>query len=161
MSQSSQKPSLLSSFFRTLVSLCLGTAFTMLVVLVLPEQRNRDLNASEQTDKSSVSVDPETTSNRILQVAFNQNNKNSSRAKTPPSTTRLPDHFRKIGLTDEQIQEVRKVQQKHQAEIDKYESLLEQKKKQRDEEILEVLTRDQKRKLKTLKKKGALKRKKK
>jgi len=61
-------------------------------------------------------------------------------------------------LSEEQVKQVRKVQQKHQTEIEKYQSLLDQKKGQRDDELQDLLSRDQKRKLETLKKKASIKR---
>ena len=67
----------------------------------------------------------------------------------PPAKTKgfLPQNWGKIGLTDDQKQEVYKVQGKYNGEIDKLEAKIKEIKSTRDKEMKGVLSADQKKKL--------------
>jgi Spy/CpxP family protein refolding chaperone len=60
----------------------------------------------------------------------------------------LPQGWGKIGLTDEQKQKVYKVQAKYNEQIDKLEAQIKELKEKRDTERYEVLTAEQKKRLK-------------
>jgi Spy/CpxP family protein refolding chaperone len=59
----------------------------------------------------------------------------------------LPQYWGKLGLTDDQKQEVYKVQAKYNAEIDKLEAKIKELKAARDREMKGVLTADQRKAL--------------
>jgi len=59
----------------------------------------------------------------------------------------LPQNWGKIGLTDDQKQEIYKVQGKYNGEIEKLESKIKELKGTRDKEMKGVLNADQKKKL--------------
>jgi Spy/CpxP family protein refolding chaperone len=59
----------------------------------------------------------------------------------------LPPNWKKIGLTDEQVQTVYKIQSKHNEEIDKLEAKIKEHKAARDKELKAVLTPEQKKRL--------------
>ncbi len=59
----------------------------------------------------------------------------------------LPANWKKIGLTDTQVQEIYKVQSKHNDEIDKLEAKIKELKTARDKEMKAVLTPEQKKRL--------------
>ena len=59
----------------------------------------------------------------------------------------LPQHWAKIGLADDQKQDIYKIQGKYTAEIDKLEAKIKELKGTRDKELKGVLTADQKKKL--------------
>lgn len=59
----------------------------------------------------------------------------------------LPQNWGKIGLTDDQKQEIYKIQGKYNAEIDKLEAKIKELKGTRDKEMKAVLSADQKKKL--------------
>ncbi len=59
----------------------------------------------------------------------------------------LPPNWKKIGLTDAQVQEVYKVQGKYNEEIDKLEAKIKELKATRDKEMKAVLTAEQKKRL--------------
>jgi Spy/CpxP family protein refolding chaperone len=59
----------------------------------------------------------------------------------------LPPNWKKIGLTDTQVQEVYKVQGKYNDEIDKLEAKIKELKSTRDKEMKAVLTAEQKKRL--------------
>lgn len=59
----------------------------------------------------------------------------------------LPQNWGKIGLTDDQKQQIYKIQGKHAGEIDKLEAKIKEIKGTRDKEMKAVLTADQKKKL--------------
>ena len=59
----------------------------------------------------------------------------------------LPMQWGKIGLTDDQKQEIYKIQAKHNTEIDKLEAKIKELKGARDKEMKSVLSADQKKKL--------------
>jgi Spy/CpxP family protein refolding chaperone len=59
----------------------------------------------------------------------------------------LPANWKKLGLTDAQVQGVYRVQNKYNEEIDKHEAKIKELKAQRDKEMKEVLTPDQKKRL--------------
>jgi Spy/CpxP family protein refolding chaperone len=67
----------------------------------------------------------------------------------PPAKAKgvLPMNWGKIGLTDDQKQDIYKVQTKYNAEIDKLEAKIKELKGTRDKEMKAVLTADQKKKL--------------
>lgn len=60
----------------------------------------------------------------------------------------LPQGWGKIGLTDDQKQKVYKVQAKYNEQIDKLEAQIKELKEKRDQERYEVLTAEQKKRLK-------------
>ena len=59
----------------------------------------------------------------------------------------LPPNWKKVGLTDPQVQEIYKVQNKYDAEIDKLQAKIEELKANRTKDMRAVLTADQKKKL--------------
>ena len=59
----------------------------------------------------------------------------------------LPPNFKKIGLSEAQVQEVYKIQGKYNSEIDKYEAKIKALKGTRDKEVRAVLTPEQKKRL--------------
>lgn len=59
----------------------------------------------------------------------------------------LPQNWAKIGLTDDQKQEIYKIQGKHNPEIDKLEAKIKEIKGTRDKEMKGVLSADQKKRL--------------
>jgi len=59
----------------------------------------------------------------------------------------LPQNWGKIGLTDDQKQEIYKIQGKYHSEIEKLEAKVKELKGTRDKEIRAVLTADQKKRL--------------
>lgn len=59
----------------------------------------------------------------------------------------LPANWKKIGLTDEQVQNIYKVQNKYNDEIDKLEAKIKDLKTTRDKEMRAVLTPEQKKRL--------------
>ena len=70
--------------------------------------------------------------------------------KDEPSTKfkgQLPQNWKKLGLTDEQVQTVYKIQSKHNEEIDKLEAKIKEHKAARDKELKTVLTAEQKKRL--------------
>ena len=71
-------------------------------------------------------------------------------AKTEPQVKfkgTLPQNWGKIGLTDDQKQEIYKIQGKYHSEIEKLEAKVKELKGTRDKEIRAVLTPDQKKRL--------------
>lgn len=67
-----------------------------------------------------------------------------------PSTKlkgRLPPNWSKLGLTDTQVQEVYRVQNKYDAEIDKLEAKIAELKANKTKESRDVLTAEQKKRL--------------
>jgi hypothetical protein len=63
----------------------------------------------------------------------------------------LPAHWRQLGLSADQVQEVYKIQAKYNAKIDKLKAEIEALKAEEDTERIKVLSDEQKRKLKELK----------
>jgi Spy/CpxP family protein refolding chaperone len=59
----------------------------------------------------------------------------------------LPQNWGKLGLTDDQKQQIYKVQTKYNSEIDKLEAQIKDLKGQRDKEMRAVLTPEQKKRL--------------
>ena len=59
----------------------------------------------------------------------------------------LPQNWGKIGLTDDQKQDIYKIQGKYNTEIDKLEAKIKELKGTRDKEMRAVLNADQKKKL--------------
>jgi Spy/CpxP family protein refolding chaperone len=59
----------------------------------------------------------------------------------------LPNNWKKIGLTEDQVQQVYKIQAKYGEEIDKLEAKIAELKAAMDKERKAVLTADQKKKL--------------
>lgn len=59
----------------------------------------------------------------------------------------LPPNYKKIGLSEGQVQDIYKIQAKYGTEIDKYEAKIKELKSTRDKEVRAVLTPDQKKKL--------------
>jgi hypothetical protein len=62
----------------------------------------------------------------------------------------LPPNWGKLGLSDEQKQTIYKIQNKHDAEIEKLEAKIKELKETRLKEMRAVLTADQKKKLEEL-----------
>lgn len=62
----------------------------------------------------------------------------------------LPPNWGKLGLSDEQKQNIYKIQNKHDAEIDKLEAKIKELKDARLKEMRAVLTADQKKRLEDL-----------
>lgn len=73
----------------------------------------------------------------------------AARKDDPPAKVKgsLPQNWGKIGLTDDQKQEVYKVQAKYAAEIEKLEAKIREAKAARDKEMKAVLTAEQKKAL--------------
>jgi hypothetical protein len=63
----------------------------------------------------------------------------------------LPAHWRQLGLSADQVQEVYKIQAKYNAKIDKLKAEIEALKSEEDTERYKVLTDEQKKRLKELK----------
>lgn len=158
MNHSPPKAERLTTVVQTSISLLLGTVFTLLVMCFMPGETRQDVNASEHPVPTQAESSALSTQDFLELAQLNQQQIPSVGNQKKPQ--RLPNYFTQIGLSKEQVEQVRQVQQKHQLEIDKFQTLLEQKKAQRDEELLDVLTLDQKRKLKLLQKKATFKRKK-
>ena len=59
----------------------------------------------------------------------------------------LPPNWKKIGLTDAQVQDIYKAQSKYNDEIDKLELKIKELKASRDKDMKAVLTPDQKKRL--------------
>ena len=59
----------------------------------------------------------------------------------------LPANWKKLGLSDDQVQQVYKIQSKHNEEIDKLEAKIREHKAARDKELRTVLTEGQKKRL--------------
>lgn len=59
----------------------------------------------------------------------------------------LPAKWKQLGLTDDQVQMVYKIQSKHNEEIDKLEAKIKEHKAARDKELRTVLTEGQKKRL--------------
>lgn len=78
-------------------------------------------------------------------------------AKEAPVKGRLPNHFGKLDLTDDQRQSIYKIQDKYDSEIDQLEAKLQELKNLRQKEIEGVLTKEQQSRLKLLKNEGTKK----
>lgn len=59
----------------------------------------------------------------------------------------LPANWKKLGLSDAQVQDIYKIQAKHNEEIDKLDAKIKELKGTRDKEMKAVLTADQKKRL--------------
>lgn len=59
----------------------------------------------------------------------------------------LPPNYKKLGLSEAQVQEIYKIQSKYNTEIDKYEAKIKELKGTRDKEVKGVLTPEQKKRL--------------
>lgn len=59
----------------------------------------------------------------------------------------LPPNWKKIGLSDDQVQSIYKIQGKYNDEIDKLEAKIKELKTTKDKEMRAVLSADQKKKL--------------
>lgn len=90
----------------------------------------------------------ESTSSTIRTVALAQNDP----AETPAKKTqrRLPNHFSKLDLSDQQRDKIYDAQAKYNSKIDELEAQIEQLKTARKQEVESVLTSSQKQKLQTL-----------
>lgn len=75
--------------------------------------------------------------------------KKADKKDEPPAKTKgvLPANWKKVGLTDAQVQDIYKVQAKHNDEIDKLEAKIKEHKATRDKEMKAILTPDQKKRL--------------
>lgn len=78
-----------------------------------------------------------------------QDRKDDSKKNDPPGKVKgmLPQYWGKLGLSDEQKQTIYKIQNKHDAEIDKLEAKIKELKDTRLKEMRAVLSPDQKKKL--------------
>lgn len=67
----------------------------------------------------------------------------------PPGRVKgvLPRNWGKVGLSDAQVQNIYRIQNKYNEEIDKLEAKIKELKAQRDKEAKDVLTPDQKKRL--------------
>jgi Spy/CpxP family protein refolding chaperone len=75
--------------------------------------------------------------------------KKEAKKDDPPAKAKgvLPQNWGKIGLTDDQKQEIYKIQGKYNGEIEKLEAKIKELKGTRDKEMKAVLNADQKKKL--------------
>ena len=89
------------------------------------------------------------TSGVVGQDTKTQDPKKEVKKDEPPTKAKgfLPQHWGKIGLTEDQKQDVYKIQSKHNSEIDKLEAKIKEIKGSRDKEMKAVLNADQKKKL--------------
>jgi peptidoglycan hydrolase CwlO-like protein len=78
-----------------------------------------------------------------------QDRKEDKKPADPPVRVKgkLPPNWSKLGLTDSQVQEVYKVQNKYNEEIDKLEAKIKELKATRDRESKAILTPEQKKRL--------------
>jgi len=76
-----------------------------------------------------------------------QEPKKEAKKDEPKAKGFLPQNWGKIGLSDDQKQDVYKIQAKHNAEIDKLEAKIKELKTTRDKELKTVLTAEQKKRL--------------
>lgn len=89
------------------------------------------------------------TSGVVGQDTKTQDPKKDAKKDEPPVKAKgfLPQNWGKIGLTEDQKQDVYKIQSKHNSEIDKLEAKIKEIKGSRDKEMKAVLNADQKKKL--------------
>lgn len=82
-------------------------------------------------------------------AGFAQNPKPADTPKDDPkkATGQLPTYWKMLGLAEEQIQKVYKIQNKYNADIDDLEAKIKELKEKMQKERLEVLTADQKKRL--------------
>ena len=71
------------------------------------------------------------------------------------ATGQLPTYWKQLGLTDEQVQKVYKVQNKYNDEIDTLEAKIKELKEKMTKERLDVLTAEQKKRLEDILKEKA------
>src|SRR4051812_20033810 len=86
----------------------------------------------------------------MLSGGFSQDPKKEDPKKDDPAVKAkgfLPPNWKKLGLTDAQVQDVYKIQGKYNTEIDKLEAKIAELKAARDKELKTVLTADQKKRL--------------
>ncbi len=80
-------------------------------------------------------------------LAAGSNGQEPKKEDSPKLKGFLPQNWAKIGLTDDQKQQIYKVQAKHGTEIEKLEAEIRKHKADRDAELKTILTADQKKKL--------------
>ncbi len=75
--------------------------------------------------------------------------KDDAKKDDPPAKAKgmLPANWKKIGLSEEQVQTIYKIQGKYSEEIDKLEAKIKELRSTKDKEMKAVLTADQKKKL--------------
>lgn len=75
--------------------------------------------------------------------------KQEPKKEEPPAKVKgvLPDHWKKLGLSDAQVQEIYKIQNKYDAEIDKLQAKIAELKANKTKETKAVLTTEQKKRL--------------
>jgi Spy/CpxP family protein refolding chaperone len=76
--------------------------------------------------------------------------KDEKKAEEPPAGKAkgvLPPNWKKLGLSDAQVQDIYKVQNKYDAEIDKLQAKIEELKAGRTKDMKAVLTAEQKKRL--------------
>jgi Spy/CpxP family protein refolding chaperone len=86
----------------------------------------------------------------LLSGGFSQEPKKDDPKKDDPAVKAkgmLPNNWKKLGLTDAQVQDVYKIQGKYNGEIDKLEAKIAELKATRDKELKTVLTPEQKKRL--------------
>lgn len=89
-------------------------------------------------------------------AAFAQKPADPPKKEDPKKVTgQLPTYWKMLGLTDEQVQKVYKVQAKYNTEIDDLEAKIKGLKEKMSKERLEVLTAEQKKRLEEILKEKA------
>jgi Spy/CpxP family protein refolding chaperone len=75
--------------------------------------------------------------------------KDDKKKEEPPAKAKgmLPPNWKKLGLTDAQVQDIYKVQNKYDAEIDKLQAKIDELKASRTKDMQAVLTPEQKKRL--------------
>ena len=75
--------------------------------------------------------------------------KQDPKKKDPPAKVKgtLPANWKKLGLTDAQVQDIYKIQGKYAEDIDKLDAKIKELKSARDKEMKTVLTAEQKKRL--------------
>lgn len=81
-----------------------------------------------------------------------QDGKDAKKEETPPQRLRgqLPPNYRKLGLSDEQVQKIYRIQADYQAKVKELEEQIKKLKSQEKSEIEKVLTKAQRDRLKEI-----------
>lgn len=81
-----------------------------------------------------------------------QEGKDAKKEESPPQRLRgqLPPNFRKLGLSDEQVQKIYRIQADYQAKVKELEEQIKKLKTQEKSEIEKVLTKAQRDRLKEI-----------
>ena len=67
--------------------------------------------------------------------------------KEEPTKGKLPANWKKLGLSDEQLKDIYRIESKYNVEIDQMQTKVTELKKTRDKEMKGILTPDQKKRL--------------